>query len=69
MLKFIKESLLNVAVRFRRLDGVITRLFIKYDGGEIKSEYLRKLYRKLYRMDVGLYTYGCFSPIFNFGGG
>ena len=37
-------------------------------GGAICSVNLRKLFLKLHKIDVGLYTYGCFRPDFNFGG-
>lgn len=34
----------------------------------MRSVLLRELYAKKYRIEAGLYTYGCFTPSFNFGG-
>lgn len=68
-MKIINDLLLNIGLRFRRLTIIISKIFIKIDGGELKSDYLRLLYSKRYRIDVGHYTYGCFSPVLNFGGG
>lgn len=35
-----------------------------------ESSDLREYYKKVYKVDVGMYSYGgCFSPDFNMGGG
>lgn len=69
MKKTICKILLLLSFKYRRLASLATRIFLRLDGNEIKSEYLRKLYLHLYRIDADLYTYGCFSPSLNFGGG
>lgn len=50
--------------------GKILQKFItKYQGGEKESITLRNLFKKKYKVNIGLYTYGsCFSPKFNIGG-
>ncbi len=41
----------------------------KFQGGQIKSKYLREYYRKKYKVDVDAYSYGgCFSNVFNISG-
>ena len=69
MKKTICRILLLSSFKYRRLESLATRFFLRLDGNEIKSEYLRKLYLHFYRIDAELYTYGCFSPSLNFGGG
>lgn len=69
MKSIIGNILLKSAIKFRRLEKYAIPYFIKREGGEIRSQSLRSFYRKVYRIDAGLYTYGCFTPGFNFGGG
>ena len=69
MKKTICRILLLLSFKYKRLESLATRIFLKLDGNEIKSEYLRKLYLRIHRIDADLYTYGCFSPSLNFGGG
>lgn len=68
MKKNICRILLQLSFKYRRLEDLAIRFFLRLDGNEIKSEYLRKLYLRFYRIDADLYTYGCFSPLLNFGG-
>ena len=47
----------------------IENRIISLQGGQVTSEYLRKITRERYKIDVALYSYGsCFSPDFNIGG-
>ena len=57
MKKTICRILLLLSFKYRRLESLATRIFLKLDGNEIKSEYLRKLYLRFYRIDADLYTY------------
>ena len=46
------------------------KIIVKFQHGEIKSNSLRKYYKKKYSTSVGLYSYGfCFNKNFNNGGG
>lgn len=38
------------------------------EGGEHRSSFIRKVTKERYKVDVGMYSYGCFSPSFNTGG-
>lgn len=69
MKQIICRIILLLSFKYRILESLATKFFLKLDGNEIKSVYLRKLYLRLYRIDADLYTYGCFSPSLNFGGG
>lgn len=44
MKKTICKILLLLSFKYRRLTSLATRIFLRLDGNEIKSEYLRKLY-------------------------
>lgn len=52
--------------------SVLQKVFMSYvhrkTGGEIRSYILREIYKRKYGIDAGYYTYGCFTPGFNFGG-
>lgn len=61
------DVVLRLALKFPRFESIAISYFMK-SGGAICSVNLRKLFLKLHKIDVGLYTYGCFRPDFNFGG-
>jgi len=45
--------------RWRRL---ILRLIKRLEGGEVNSVTLRRIFRDYHNVDIGMYSYGCFSP-------
>ncbi|SDL77571.1 Hexapeptide repeat of succinyl-transferase [Tessaracoccus oleiagri] len=56
-------------IRRRSVRGVVTRLCLALEGGEMRSTTLREIFRNHHGVDVGLYTHGgCFVP-FSFGRG
>lgn len=53
----------NLRIFLRRMKRRAYVFFWKLNqSSEFESEFLRKLYRDLYGVDVGLYSYGCFDP-------
>jgi len=47
----------------------LVQKLISIEGGEKESLSLRQYFKDMYKVNVGLYTYGsCFSPAFNTGG-
>lgn len=50
----------------------LEKIFISYcahfQKGECYSSLLRRYYKDYYHINVGMYSYGCFNPSFNFGG-
>lgn len=67
-MSLFNRFLLKIATRFMRFERFAKSVFIRTEGGEIRSQSLRTLYKTSYRLDVGLYTYGCFTKGFNMGG-
>lgn len=65
-----KELLVRLyGVRRRFLRGLVVRLCLALEGGEMHSVTLREIFRRHHRVDVGMYTHGgCFQP-FAFGPG
>ena len=61
------DVVLRLALKFPRFESIAISYFMKSEGA-ICSVNLRKLFLKLHKIDVGLYTYGLFRPDFNFGG-
>lgn len=51
-----------------KIKTVIENRIIRREGGEHLSIYLRKITEERYKVKVGMYSYGCFSPSFNIGG-
>ena len=47
----------------RNIAGLLIKVF---DGDEFNSKILRKIYDEKYNMNVGIGSYGCFIPEFNF---
>lgn len=41
---------------------------IASEGGEHRSQFIRELAKKRYKVDAGMYSYGCFDSMFNVGG-
>ena len=48
---------------------IILKYAIKKENGEMQSHSLREYYFETYKMEVGCYSYGCFSPNFNYATG
>ena len=67
-MKLLADIVLKLALKFPRLEPIAISYFMRSKGGVICSVNLRKLFLKLHKMEVGLYTYGCFTSDFNFGG-
>lgn len=61
---FIKK--LYTCNRFTR--KIAVKLINRLDGGEFNSTIIRQIYREKYKMEVGICSYGCFSPGFNYNG-
>ena len=65
-MKKIKRFFMNLRVRGIYL---FKNRIINKEGGEAYSETLREFTKKKYKVEVGLYSYGCcFQPYFNLGG-
>lgn len=63
----MSDFFLKLAIRFRLVEILLTS-YIARKGVMHKSLLIRKLYKLKYKIDAGLWTYGCFTPEFNFGG-
>ena len=68
MKRIFFNAALAITIRLRFFEPVFYRLCLRFDGGEYNSFYLRRYFKAVYKMDVGLYTYGCFKRSVNFGG-
>lgn len=62
----MKAILINLASRFSVFERIICA--VAYRAGGVNSQMIRELYRKKYNIMAGPFTYGCFTPSFNFGG-
>lgn len=51
-----------------KLEKIFLKYVTKIEGGETVSGTLREYYSQKYKVDVGLFSYGCFKPEFNGGG-
>lgn len=54
-----------VGLHSRFFAGIITWIILRIEGGEIYSRTLRKIHSEFYGVEIGMYSYGCFSR-FNF---
>lgn len=53
----------------RSIRGLVTRLCLSLEGGDMRSVTLREIFRRYHGVDIGMYTHGgCFIP-FAFGRG
>ena len=51
------------AVKSNTLRRNILRIIDRYDGGELRSMVLRKIFKGYYGIEIGKYTHGgCFEP-------
>jgi virginiamycin A acetyltransferase len=50
------------AVKRDSLRRFIRRSVIRLEGGQYVSKTLRRLFKDYHRVEIGLYTYGCFHP-------
>ena len=48
------------AARCRRM---LVRLICRLEGGEMRSETLRRIMQRCHGVDVGAHSYGCFDPV------
>lgn len=48
--------------RFRRLRPIVLSLAQKLEGGEFHSPTLRLIFKDYHKIEVGMYSYGCFAP-------
>lgn len=48
--------------RFKRLRPLILSLIRRFEYGEFYSETLRQIFKHYHQIEVGAYSYGCFSP-------
>ncbi len=47
--------------RFKKLRILVLSLVKKLEGGEFYSFTLRKIFKEYHKVDVGMYSYGCFK--------
>ncbi|GAB6194619.1 CatB-related O-acetyltransferase [Desulfocastanea catecholica] len=45
-----------------RLRSILLKLITRYEGGEMYSKTLRKIFSNFYDIEIGMYSYGCFHP-------
>lgn len=50
------------AVKSAAIKDAVIRTVCKLEGGEFHSKTLRAIFSKYHDIDIGLYSYGCFSP-------
>lgn len=63
----IKKVLFALAKKSSAFEWILLRYYYKV-GGEMQSMGLREYFEFKYRIYCGLYSYGCFTPVFNSGG-
>lgn len=49
-------------------EKILASYCFRFQGGECHSSLLRRYYKIKYHVDADYYSYGCFTPKFNFGG-
>ena len=60
---FMSRFLFHVyAVKSADIKDAVIRTVCKLEGGEFHSKTLRSIFTKYHDIDIGLYSYGCFSP-------
>jgi len=47
--------------RFKKLRNPVLSIVKKMEGGEFYSLTLRKIFKEYHKVDVGMYSYGCFK--------
>lgn len=68
--KKIKSKLINdflfYAYKYNNkfLRKTIIKVALKYDGGEFFSRLLRRIFIKHHKIEIGMYSYGCFDPVY-----
>lgn len=68
MSKIKSDSFFRMIASNHFLEKIYLKIVSKKEGGEQVSTTLRAFYRFKYKVDVDLYSYGCFKPEFNCGG-
>ena len=61
------KKLIRVFYNNKRTRKIAKKLINKFEGGEFYSETLRDIVRTKHNATIGIGTYGCFDPSFNFG--
>jgi len=58
----MKQDFLIRLYQYQRFRPFIRWFVKKTEGGEMYSRTLRELFKRYHQIEVGLYSYGCFSP-------
>ena len=61
-------KLIKLAHKYKFTERILIFFYNRIQGGEFKSRGLRTLYEQEYSIKAGLYSYGCFNHLINFGG-
>ena len=67
----MKDFKYKLMVALYKGNRLTKRVFYKYinkkEGGEFRSETLRRIFREKHKISIGYASYGCFDPWINFG--
>lgn len=55
------NEILFAAYRFKKLRHFVLFLARKLEGDEFYSSTLRKIFKEYHKVDIGMYSYGCFN--------
>jgi virginiamycin A acetyltransferase len=55
------SEILYKMYRFRKLRHFVSLLAIKREGGEFYSSTLRRIFKDYHKIEIGMYSYGCFN--------
>lgn len=56
------SKILYKIYRIRKLRPIVLSLVQKLEGGEFYSPTLRLIFKDYHKIEVGMYSYGCFTP-------
>ena len=60
--------LYKLMFKYLFIERCVLKLVLRIEHGEKESKFIRKYYKERYKVEVGLYSYGCFAPTLNIGG-
>lgn len=63
----IKYKILLILFTKNRFTKILFNKYIEKEGGEFRSETLRRIFKEKYNISVGYASYGCFDPWINYG--
>ena len=50
-----------LGLKFDTFSAIIRWLVLKMEGGEFYSKTIRRIFKKYYGVEIGMYSYGCFK--------